>query len=582
MAVNSGENYLNDPLFKSAMQNLQLGNWQEGLQALNQLVENYPFSQDLRLLRQDMQTRARIDDDERVDQIAGKRQRLIKTLFRVALIVLVVAAVVWGINAYSAWIQGQLVKAGQQIEGEMLNVELAVKFRNGQNFMLAGRMEEALTLFQEVAAIDAKYPGLDAAMEQIDKTQSMEKKYMQALSLIDANDLDGALGVLEDIKSEDPYYKDVSIRINAINNQFFLADLVAQAEKAYQKQNWAEAASGYETIRAIDPQYDQDKVEERLLNSYMNAAYTALEADTSSFEALESAEGYYRKALALRPQDPNVTLERERTRQSFRESLSLKYVDAAVAALGNQTDSIEALQVAEEYFRKAFALTPNNKEVESQYTLAKGYLLAQEEFTNEHYDTVIDTLEAVYEIDPEYASGTARQTLYEAHIARGNEIMAGGEYLLALNDFQRAAVIAEKNSRSILSLYAAKIKVGEAYGALTNYEDATFNYQDALDLIDLSLIKDKDFNPTRAKLEEADRLAEYRYFRQAYKLYKEAAPKVLTSVSAISHIVESEDYLTSLANRYHTTVDAIISVNNLISPKEVQVGQELIIPGVTP
>jgi len=253
-----------------------------------------------------------------------------------------------------------------------------------------------------------------------------------------------------------------------------------------------------------------------------------------------------------------------------------------VAALGNQTDSIEALQVAEEYFRKAFALTPNNKEVESQYTLAKGYLLAQEEFTNEHYDTVIDTLEAVYEIDPEYASGTARQTLYEAHIARGNEIMAGGEYLLALNDFQRAAVIAEKNSRSILSLYAAKIKVGEAYGALTNYEDATFNYQDALDLIDLSLIKDKDFNPTRAKLEEADRLAEYRYFRQAYKLYKEAAPKVLTSVSAISHIVESEDYLTSLANRYHTTVDAIISVNNLISPKEVQVGQELIIPGVTP
>jgi len=582
MAVDSGENYLNDPAFKSAMHSLQLGNWQEGLQALNKLIESYPFSKDLRLLRQDMQTRANIDDDEQVD-LVGEKRRLLKTrMIRAALIVLAIAIVIWGISAYSSWIQGQVVKAGEQLENEVLNVELAVKFRNGQNLVLAGRMDEAKELFQEIAATNPRYPGLSVAMEQIDKTQSLEERYMQAMSLIDANDLESALGVLEDLKAEDPFYKDVSIRINEINNQFFLADLVAQAEKAFQEENWVEAASSYETIRAINPQYDQNKIEERLLNSYINAAYTSLEADLSSFEALETAESYYRKALALRPQDPTVTAERERTRQAFRESLSLKYVDAALAALGTQADSIDALQVAEEYFRKAFTLTPNNKEVEAQYTLAKGYLLAQEEFTNGQYDTVIDTLEALYEVDPEYASGTARQTLYEAHIARGNELMAGGEYLLALNDFQRAAVIAEKNPESVLSLYAAKIKVGEAYGALTNYEDATFIYQDALDLVDLSLIKDKEFDSTRAKLEEADRLAEYRYFRQAYKLFKEASPKVLTSFSAISHIVESEDYLTSLANRYHTTVEAIVSVNNLISPKEILVGQELIIPGSTP
>jgi len=582
MAVDSGENYQNDPLFKSSMQSLQLGNWQEGLQALNQLINNYPFSQDLRLLRQDMQLRAHIDNDERIDKIAEKRHLLKTSLFRILMVVLVMAVVVWGISTYSTWIQGQLTNAGKQLESELLNVELAVKFRNGQNLVLAGRMDEAKELFEEVAATDPSYPGLAVAMEQIDKIQSLDKKYMQATSLIAANDLDSALGVLEDIKADDPFYKDVSIRINEINNQFFLADLVVQAEKAFQGKNWVEAASSYETIRAINPQYDQNKIEEQLLKSYMNAAYTALEADTSSFEALENAESYYRKALALRPQDPNVTMERERSRKAFRESLSLKYVDAAVKALGEQTDSIKALQVAEEYFRKAFALTPNNKEVEAQYSLAKGYLFAQEEYTNENYETVIETLEPVYELDPEYASGTARQTLYEAHIANGNELMAGGEYLLALNDYQRAAVIAERNPESILSLYAAKIKVGEAYGALTNYEDATFTYLDALDLMDLSLIEDKEFDSTRAKLEEANRLAEYRYFRQAYKLFKEASPNVLTSFSAISHIVESEDYLTSLANRYHTTVGAIISVNNLISPKEIQVGQELIIPGSTP
>src|SRR5512139_644338 len=101
MAVNSGENYLNDPAFQSAMQYLQLGNWQEGLQALSQLIENYPLSQDLRLLRQEMQARANIDDQEQLDLAAEKRKRLKSKFFRGVLIALGVVIVVWGIAAYS-------------------------------------------------------------------------------------------------------------------------------------------------------------------------------------------------------------------------------------------------------------------------------------------------------------------------------------------------------------------------------------------------------------------------------------------------------------------------------------------------
>jgi hypothetical protein len=70
--------------------------------------------------------------------------------------------------------------------------------------------------------------------------------------------------------------------------------------------------------------------------------------------------------------------------------------------------------------------------------------------------------------------------------------------------------------------------------------------------------------------------------RQAYRLYKDAAPKVLTSLATITYVLESDDYLTSLANRYNTTVGAIMGLNNLISPKQIQAGQELIIPGTQP
>jgi tetratricopeptide (TPR) repeat protein len=582
MTVSTSENYLKDPLFQKAMNNLQVGNWKDGLDELNQLSENYPLSHGLQSLRQEMQLRATIDDDELEEIAAGKRRQFIKNLVRLGLLVVIFAITFWGILRYSEWIQGQLTVASKRFDSEIRTIEMAAKFRNAQNLIIAGRVEEAQSAFAEIVEIDAKYPGLEQAMEQAEKLLDLENQYTQAMQLISNNDLPAALVILESISSIDPFYKDVAVRIDEINNQFFLTDLYTQAERAFQQKDWKQAVSGYETVRAINPEYKHDLIEERLLDSYIQAAYNALAENSDSFDALEIAESYYRRALSLRPQDPTVLLERDRTRQIFRDSLSQKYVEAALAALGGETDSLKKIQVAEEYFQKAFALTPSNPDVRSQYDLAQRYLQAQDDFNGGKFDEVIESLSALYLENPGYASGTAKQTLYEAHISRGNYLMASGEYLLALNDYQRATAIAENNPDSILSIYAGKIKVAEAYGALTNYEDAVFSYEDAMDLIDLTLITDIEFEPTRAKLTDADNLAANRYYRQAFKLYKDAAPNVLTSFSALTHIVETEDYLTSLANRYHTTVEAIINVNNLISPKQIQTGQELIIPGTQP
>lgn len=45
------------------------------------------------------------------------------------------------------------------------------------------------------------------------------------------------------------------------------------------------------------------------------------------------------------------------------------------------------------------------------------------------------------------------------------------------------------------------------------------------------------------------------------------------------HVVESGDTLWDLAQRYATTVDAIVEANNLPSSGELHIGQELVIPG---
>jgi len=69
--------------------------------------------------------------------------------------------------------------------------------------------------------MDSNYPGIEQALEQADKILVLEDKYTQAMQFIDDNDVATALVVLESISSIDPYYKDVSLRIDEINNQFF-------------------------------------------------------------------------------------------------------------------------------------------------------------------------------------------------------------------------------------------------------------------------------------------------------------------------------------------------------------------------
>jgi len=117
-------------------------------------------------------------------------------------------------------------------------------------------------------------------------------------------------------------------------------------------------------------------------------------------------------------------------------------VNSARQALFGQSDSLEALRTAEGYFRKALALRPQDPGVKTERELARLYLKAQGDFAASHWVDVITALEIVFSLDPNYAQGTAHQTLYEAYIADGDALMASGEHETALADYQKALAMA--------------------------------------------------------------------------------------------------------------------------------------------
>lgn len=578
MSANSAETHLNDPLFQSAMNHLQSGNWETGLEELDRVVENHPLEADLRGLRQEMQMRARIDQDEQVDLATEKRQRIIGWGLRLVVIVLVIGLAYWGFSTYSSWIRGQIASASQVLDSEAQVLELAVKFRNAQDLVQAGQPNEAKVLLEEIAAVNPEYPGLEDEMAMTEQAIVLETKYNEATSLINLNDQQAALDILVDIEATDPFYRDVSLRISEIKSQSLIGDILTQAERAYESEEWATAASKYETVRALDPSYEPDVIDERLFNAYINAAQQTVSEDTESLEAINIAEEYFRKALALRPQDPELMFKRELVRETVKSRLFRSYMNAAQMALTEQADSLEALANAEAYFNKALELRPEDPEVVTQQALAESYLRAQDYFGQGRWTDVISELEYVYVEDRDYAGGTARQTLYEAYMARGDGFMVIGEYESGLADFQQAALLAEQDPESKVRLFEAQSHMAESQGALGNYEAAVQIYRTAIDDASLTDANLEDRQDLLAQLDSGDSYADRRNYRSAFREYREAARRVTFLLPNVTYVVQSGDYLTSLASRYHTTVDAIAQANGLDFTKKITIGQELVIP----
>ena len=229
-----------------------------------------------------------------------------------------------------------------------------------------------------------------------------------------------------------------------------MSEIFDQAEMHNLAQEWQQAATGYENLRVLDPIVQSEIVEDRLFTSYVNAARKVLVRQADSLEALKVAESYFRKALVLRPQYPEIKTERE---------------------------------------------------------LARFYLDAQENFIKGRWTDVIAGLEVINSKDPDYATGTALQTLYEAYVARGDNRMKNSEYEFALEDFQRAVILAEEDPQAVLRLYEAQLKAADAQGAQDNYESAVLLYRSAVELSKLRLRASREDPAQAALLAEAQNYA---------------------------------------------------------------------------
>ena len=211
------------------------------------------------------------------------------------------ALIAWGLNSYSARLQDQWDTVKQAFVQEVQILDTTVKFRNAQNYMGAGRPEDALSLLDEIENQDPDFPGLTELQDDASPKVILDEQYQSAADLLESGDAVAALSLLKEIQDQVPGYKDVLISIQEIESNLILNELFSQAEDAYTDKDWDEAILRYESLRTEVPKFKPEHVEERLIDSYINAAIITLDDDSPTSDALILADRYFREALVLRP-----------------------------------------------------------------------------------------------------------------------------------------------------------------------------------------------------------------------------------------------------------------------------------------
>lgn len=579
MSTTETGSYMDSPSFREAMGHFRIGRWEEGLLKLNEVEKKFPMATDLRSIRQEMEVRARISEYELEENNRLRRRNLSKYALRLFLSILILAGVIFAIFTYSEWIQRQLTKTQEEISASWQQAQLGVEFRNAQQLLLAGKSDEALTAFESIKAQKADYPGITEAITQAQDLKNVEIQYEQAMNLLQVGDSAQALDLLQQISTKMPNYRDVSLQIKSLQTQSEMTSILEQAEQAFSEGRYEDAISNYESLRIVDPSFQTTIIEENLFQSYIKAAQALLLSPVPTLDTLRKVDNYFSQALSLKPMDRDALAARTQVRMIIEDSIINDYVNQAQAALASAPDSLEAQQSVEHLLSLALEVRDNDPSVLMQFQLAQTFIQAVNHFSSREWDAVIDELEFIIEQQAGYANGTALQALYDAYIARGTDFIASGEYTLALDDFQRSAVLAQQLPESDPLSFEAQVMIGEAQGLLNHYQQAVLIYQDA---INTSGLRERILglqNTLTDSLSYADYLAEAADYQSAFYAYEKLiSNRVKAYDQSVVVTVKNGDYISMLAHRYNTTVAAILSANEMNNQPRLTPDTQLIIP----
>lgn len=570
--------YANDPAYGELLKHYQNADWNACLPVVESLLQAYPEDENLLEFKQEIEMRNSLLKLSLETESQDRRENLkkigIRVLIGFGIFAVVLIAAFWAYNSY----QARVAQRNLEIQQTETASKLAGMYENAQNLLDGGRADEALELFLEIQAEDPEYEGLAENIAEAESLIALEAKYVEANRLYADGDLEGALEIFREIVEEDQRYKDASLLVTQIENTLKINELMIVAENAFGAGEWKMVVETVDQILEIDATADISSLDLALFTSYLNLVIeTASKADVT-LEDVDKAYEYYRKALAIFPQDREFENERAELQRTAISLLANKYLLYAKELLETENYSQQAVEQALSFLNRANNIGSGSEALESEIRVLQLYLSILEDFNNFRWDSAISSLEQLKRTDENYANGMVAYLLYEAYLSRGTTLSDFGEYTLARSDFDQAEIYARGDSGNLLRIFSTQIAVGANLRRLSLTELAANIYRFAANQVHFVSKLGSDYPDQLNAFYEAEAAYAEGDYWNAARLYEIALEDTSMIYETTAVTVTRGTMIGQVAFQNGSSIGAILQLNpqlgeNLVvrSDMEIQV-----------
>lgn len=466
----------------------------------------------------------------------------------------------------------------QEIAASLTAEALAKKYQNAENLILTGKPEEALLLYKEIKKIDPSYKDIDQKIETAEQYIEAMLLYEEGVQFMNAGDFNKALETFSLVEQLYPDYKDAPALIQKIKGDKEIARLKMEIKKAYDNEDWESVISYYEAIQAIDPFIELPELKDILFTSYRNLIIALASRTDLTLEEIEIADDYYRKAIALVPQDKDYAEEREELKKIAIERLANKYYLYALSLIESSDYSYKGLKESVRILKKADNIGSDSPIIMAEIDKAQLFLTSYDDLLQYNWDGAISKLETLIHKDENYADGRAKYFLYEAYSARGDELLLYADFEGAFIDFQKAELIAWSDKENPLRLFQIQIRIAAVLNSLGEIDEAAEYYNYAFESLGYERkLLDPNEQELLTTLIEANKSYQQGDAVEAINLYESAMKQQGLIFDETTVSVKQDDTLANIAFLNGSTLEKLQSVNNIGESLIISTDQELVV-----
>ena len=475
--MSKGNGVLKDKKYETLMRLYQGGKFNKAQTILRSLIEEYPDSQELKSIKYNIGLKSKHNRKASLRSNINIQKQILGWLGLIILIAAILLGGGLGIQKYQQVLSERIVDQENKLVELQKSDLISSNLENAEKLINSERYDEAILLLDEIEYLTEENQKFILLTSMIIEGKFLIGEYEKAVLLGDSSDFEEALIALSRILDINSDFRDTQILITSYEKEIKLLDFHNLASNAYENRDWSLAISYFESYLLEVDNNEKIEAKQKLYNSYLNQINENLSEETLDVDIIAESEILLSKARTLYLHN-TIEYSYEDNRR-IQDLLIAKFTTLAELSLEGDSQSINAIMIAENYYSKALQIQPNSQLLMDRYLEINGFLTGYSDFILGDWESAIENLTLVYEDSPNFAGGLVSVLLYESYNVTAGLYEEEELFISANDNYEFAAIVANNYPENQLRIYEVSLNLARMQARFGDFRESAFKFQEA-------------------------------------------------------------------------------------------------------